>query len=175
MIGYENRTLANEDFNNDKVDAGEIGAGHSVTAIYELVLTDSGNTYHDPLRYQLQQPSTSRSNELAQVKIRYKQPSGDTSTMIAHEVEKSSITPFEKASQGFKFATSVVGFAQTLRHTKFSEGLSFQWIVDMANENKGSDPFGYRSEFVQLVRMASTLSDSLAHAPQHKGDSQVNR
>ena len=162
LIGYENRALANEDFNNDKVDAGEIGAGHRVTAVYELTLANSANKYHSELRYQPAQPTKTLASELALIKIRYKQPKENHSLLLTDTVNASDVLSFNDAPTDVKFASAVIGFAQKLRHTKFDNAVDFNWIIDTANNNKGKDEFGYRSEFVQLVRMADALSKGLA-------------
>ncbi|GAC14621.1 vWA domain-containing protein [Aliiglaciecola lipolytica] len=158
LIGYENRALNNEDFNNDKVDAGEIGVGHTVTAFYEVVL-QGGEKYNDELRYQQAQKSAPEdiSNELAHIKLRYKPIDQDKSVLIDQVVLKSSIVEFEAQSTDFKFATSVISFAQLLKNSKFTQNLDFDQVITLANNNKGKDDYGYRAEFVSLVRMAKTL------------------
>ncbi|GAA0852699.1 YfbK domain-containing protein [Aliiglaciecola litoralis] len=157
LIGYDNRALNSEDFNNDKVDAGEIGAGHTVTAFYELVLQGSA-TQVDPLRYQAQAtPSKSAGDELAFVKLRYKPIDSDTSQLISHAVAQSQITEFAQQNSDFKFATAVVGFAQILKNSQYSSKFDLDSILTLANQNKGLDDYGYRAEFVSLIRMTKTL------------------
>ncbi|MFA3790197.1 von Willebrand factor type A domain-containing protein [Aliiglaciecola sp. SL4] len=158
LIGYENRRLNNEDFNNDKVDAGEIGDGHTVTAFYEVVLQD-GAKFNDELRYQQrnQNSNANLGNELAHVKLRYKPLDDDNSILIDQVIEKQTITDFDAQSVDFKFATSVVGFAQLLRNSKYTGNLDLEKVIALANDNKGKDDYGYRAEFVSLVRMAKTL------------------
>lgn len=163
LLGYENRALAREDFNNDKVDAGEIGAGHTVTALYELVLTGSKGQRVDPLRYQHAdqqnaQPETSFSDELAFIKFRYKAVNENTSTLISRPVTRPKhIRAFEQASDDFRFSATVAEFGETLRQSQYVSRVNYQQIIDNALKAKGEDPFGYRSEFIQLVRLASNL------------------
>lgn len=170
LIGYENRRLENEDFNNDKVDAGEVGAGHSVTAFYEIVLNE-GDKYTDPLRYQVSKnlsleeisagKADANASELAFVKLRYKPIDGDKSNLLTSLVSKHHIGEFTKQSGDFQFATSVVAFAQKLKQSKFDNTLDYQSIIELANQHKGQDDFGYRAEFVSLVRLAESLSDTI--------------
>lgn len=165
LIGYENRALANEDFNNDRVDAGEVGAGHRVTAFYELVMT-GGDRYSEPLRYRPAQTDINEwqtepnTTELAFVKLRYKPIDGNTSLLMSQAIEHKDIGEFTNQSDDFQFATSVVAFAQKLKNSKFVDGLDYPTIIELANQHKGQDDYGYRAEFVSLVRMAETLSSS---------------
>ncbi|MDO6711779.1 VWA domain-containing protein [Aliiglaciecola sp. 2_MG-2023] len=165
LIGYENRRLNKEDFNNDKVDAGEIGAGHTVTAFYEIVLQD-GAKFNDDLRYQQthKNAAASLNNELAHVKLRYKPMDNDTSILIDQVIEKQNVTDFDAQSMDFKFATSVVGFAQLLKNSKYTQNLDFEKVIELANNNKGKDDYGYRAEFVSLVRMAKTLQSETSRS-----------
>lgn len=159
LIGYQNRLLANEDFNNDKVDAAELGAGHTVTALYEITLTSSKNKQIDELRYQSRAKehlkSKDNSQELAFVKIRYKQPDSDFSQLISQPVMK--VRERSEPSSDFKFAAAVAGFAQLLKGAKYTGQWQYQDCVDLAVSNKGLDSFGYRAEFIQLVRTAGAL------------------
>ena len=158
LIGYENRALANEDFNNDKVDAGEIGAGHQVTALYELTLTDNDNQTIDPLRYKKTsiKNKTINNNELAFVKLRYKLPEQTTSQLIEQTITRDLL--IDSPSQSFKFASSVAAFAQSLKSGKYLKDYSLEDMITLANANKGDDNFGYRSEFIQLLRSAKSLT-----------------
>ncbi len=164
LIGYENRMLAREDFNNDKVDAGEIGAGHKVTALYELLLQDSKSRRIDPLRYQKEADgqfiSSERSQELGFLKLRFKQPDGVVSKLIEYPIfsVKDPIA-FNDASEDFQFSSVVAGFGQKLRGGKYLTDFGYEEMIHYAQSNKGQDPFGYRSEFVQLIRMADALSN----------------
>ncbi|MND42720.1 von Willebrand factor type A domain protein [compost metagenome] len=161
LIGYETRALRREDFNNDRVDAGDIGSGHAVTAIYEVTPKGSEAVLNDPLRYG--KPSSERSeapasDELAFVKLRYKQPDGDTSRLITTAVtQANAFSDFNAAPQDVRFATAVAAFGQKLRGAGTLEAYSYGSILDIARNARGEDPFGYRSGFLDLVRLADTL------------------
>ena len=164
LIGYETRALANEDFNNDKVDAGEIGAGHTVTAIYEITPTGSGADLNDPLRYQTSTAAAPVSDELGFLKMRYKAPEGDVSKLITTPITKDLVVgSVEAASTDQRFAAAVAAFGQKLKGSNYGETLSWQQIGDLANGAKGADVNGYRAEFVQMVKTAGLLS------PDHTG------
>jgi len=173
LLGYENRALKREDFNNDKVDAGEIGAGHTVTALYELILKTSNNTYLDPLRYQQAQIKNDPnlqinqfSDELALVKLRYKPVNSEKSQLITQAVMANQITEFKQQSDDFRFATSVVGFAHLLKQSHFWQDMSYQQIIELAQGAKGKDEFGYRAEFINLVRSSASLQVGISNQPQ---------
>lgn len=156
LIGYQNRLLKDEDFNNDNVDAGEIGAGHTVTALYELTLVGNKGQVDD-LRYQQQQVA-STIDELLQMKIRYKLPGDTQSKLISQVLNKQAVlNDFNSASLDFKFATSVAAFAQKLKQNNYLANMNYQEIASIARENRGDDPFNYRGEFVNLVELASAL------------------
>ncbi|WP_250655759.1 vWA domain-containing protein [Alkalimarinus coralli] len=169
LLGYENRLLNREDFNNDKVDAGEIGAGHSLTAIYELTLVDAKKPWNDPLRYgEKQAPHSAKNNssELGLLKIRYKLPDQSNSKLLQFPVNKNAIkSSLSSTSEAFRFASSVAGFSELLRNSQYLDSYSFDDVVKQAERAKGRDQYGYRSEFVQLARLAQTLADE----PQNKG------
>lgn len=157
LIGYENRALKDEDFNNDKVDAGEIGAGHTVTAFYEIALTSSQNRSVDELRYQHRGSSDkvevgSLSDELAVVKLRYKPLNKDKSELLSKVVKHTDIVDFSKTNRDFQFASAVSGFAEIVRGSVYWDDDDVEWIIDTANKAKGEDIFGYRNEFVRLVK-----------------------
>jgi len=170
LIGYENRVLAREDFNNDRIDAGDVGAGQSVTALYELTPVGARASV-DPLRYgaagglSLAPLINSRTEaplrptgEVAFVKLRYKQPAGTTSRLVQVPVEKSAlVASFDKAGDDFRFATAVAGFGQLLRGGKQTGGWTMDDVLQLAIGSRGKDEFGYRSEFVSLVRSAKVL------------------
>lgn len=158
LIGYENRALANEDFNNDKVDAGEIGAGHQVTALYELTMHNAKQQSVDSLKYQAANTKPSDSNEIANVKLRYKLPNQKVSQLIEQVIDKSQLS--KQPSADLKFATTVTAFGQLLRGGKYLQDYSIDDMINLALANKGSDEFGYRSEFIQLMRTAQTLSST---------------
>jgi len=158
LIGYENRALAREDFSNDKVDAGDIGAGHSVTAIYEIVLTGSAGQRLDGSRYQPEHRATSSTGELALVKLRYKQPDGETSTLIERPVQRTEIVKgIGQTSEHYRFAAAVAGLGQILRGGKYTGEFSYPEVLVLARGARGNDPFGYRGEFLQLANLASSL------------------
>lgn len=156
LIGYQNRLLKDEDFNNDNVDAGEIGAGHTVTALYELTLAGNKGQV-DALRYQ-QKQVVSSNDELLQVKIRYKLPGETESKLISQVINKQQVlNDFDSASLDFKFATSVAAFAQKLKQSQYLGSMNYHDIATIARANRGDDPFNYRGEFVNLVELASAL------------------
>jgi Ca-activated chloride channel homolog len=159
LIGYENRMLAREDFNNDKVDAGEIGAGHRVTALYEVVPV--GKTGHvDPLRYG-QRPAAKDardSNELAFVRLRYKKPDADTSQLLEYPIAKGSVATLERLSPDFRFAASVAAFGQLLRGGKYVGNFGYDDVAQLARGAVGEDAEGYRREFLSLVKLAGSLT-----------------
>ncbi len=161
LIGYETRALNREDFNNDRVDAGEIGSGHSVTAIYEITPKGSPAQRIDDLRYGSQDQAAapaSKSDELAFLKIRYKAPDGDTSKLITTPVtDANSVENLDKASDDVRFSIAVAGFGQKLRHTDETATYSYGQILNLASSSRGQDPYGYRAEFLQLVRIADGL------------------
>ena len=151
LVGYETRALKREDFNNDKVDAGDIGAGHSVTAIYEITPVDSENPSIDPLRYgEQQKASNNKTQEYGFLKIRYKLPNGQKSKLIKQPIAASNTN----SNSDVEFSIAAAGFAQLLRNSKHTAELTYDKVIEQAEQNKGDDQFGYRSEFIQLVRMA---------------------
>lgn len=152
LVGYETRALKREDFNNDKVDAGDIGAGHSVTAIYEITTSDAKNKAIDEPRYTLNKPQAPQTDieEYGFVKIRYKLPDSDTSKLIQTPIS----TETSKENSDVQFSIAVAGFGQLLSGNTNTGDLSYAKIISQATKHKGSDPFGYRSEFIQLVRLA---------------------
>jgi len=173
LIGYENRALRREDFNNDKIDAGEIGAGHTVTAIYEIAIANKGGHLIDPLRYQSGKPVReslkNTGSELAFLRLRYKQPDSEISILTEKAVTSEQVmTDMAKMSKRYKFSASVAGFAQLLRGGQFTGQFSYRDIVAMAIDSKGVDPYGYRGEFVQLVELANTLTGSATISIDHR-------
>jgi Ca-activated chloride channel family protein len=163
LIGYENRMLNEEDFTNDKVDAGEIGAGHRVTALYEISLTGSNGQRLSPRRYQSDASSSERStdsfsNELAHLRIRYKLPKESVSKLIQSPVMDSGINA--RGGDSFNFAAAVAAFGQKLRGGQYLESFSYDDITQLARQSRGNDPHGYRSEFMQLVGLAGTLENA---------------
>ncbi len=162
LIGYENRLLNREDFNNDKIDAGEIGAGHTVTALYEITFTDSQQTRIDTLRYQSEnpQPRTS-SNEIAFLKLRYKNPEDTTSQLLQHVLGKDDMSEaIDSASDSLRFAASVAAFGELLRGGNNLQQFGYQDVLKLARSARGADEHGYRGEYVRLVELAEALDSS---------------
>ena len=163
LIGYETRALKREDFNNDAVDAGDIGSGHTVTAIYELTPKGSPAELVDPLRYSADASApvipTGPGEEVAFIKIRYKQPDAKQSILITRPVgsrdERANIS---EAPVDTRFATAVAAFGQRLRREGRLGDYDFEDVIALAAASKGDDPFGYRSEFVNLVRLAQSIA-----------------
>lgn len=160
LIGYENRKLNKEDFNDDTKDAGELGAGHTVTAFYEIIPASNEeeiNKSVDALKYQepVAKQVKSDSNEIMTVKLRYKKPDENVSKLISRTVTLSEIK--ETPSENFHFASAVAEFGMLLRNSKFKGQASFQSVLQRANNAKGSDQYGYRQEFIDLVEKAQTL------------------
>lgn len=158
LVGYETRYLNTEDFNNDKVDAGDIGAGAEVTAIYEVTPAGAAPSI-DPSRYQgsAEAVPDSNKNELAFVKVRYKLPKESTSTLITTPVYIDQIAD-ETLRRETVWAESVAGFAQLLKGGKFTGTLTYDDILKQAEASRGDDPFGYRAEFITLVHKAKTAA-----------------
>jgi Ca-activated chloride channel family protein len=159
LIGYENRMLAREDFNNDKVDAGEIGAGHRITALYEVVPVGAKGKV-DPLRYgsSAAAPAAARSDEIANVRLRYKKPDADSSQLLEYPISKQSLVAIDKTSPDLRFAASVAAFGQLLRGGKYLGGFGYDDVTKLAKGALGQDNEGYRHEFVSLVKLAQTLT-----------------
>jgi len=163
LVGYENRMLNREDFNNDKIDAGEVGAGHTVTALYEITLTDSKNKAIDPLRYSNHKVTEeSHSNELAHLRLRYKEPTASKSKLVEQVINKSDIkTQLADTSEYYRFSASVAGFGQLLRGGKYTSEFTYDDVLELARKSRGNDDFGYRGEFLSLVNLAGSLSSQV--------------
>lgn len=159
LIGYETRALNREDFNNDRVDAGDIGSGHSVTAIYEITPTGSPAQMIDDLRYgQADKGQGANADEYAFVKIRYKAPGEETSRLIETPVtDADAVASFGAASEDLRFSVAVAAFGQKLRGTDAVADYDYERIMEIATAARGADPFGYRAEFLSLLRLASAL------------------
>ena len=168
LIGYENRLLAAEDFADDKKDAGEIGSGHSVTALYEIipvgVETDVTVRIPDSLRYQRgrARPDTEGGPELLFVKVRYKQPDGERSRLLTHAVLDA---PSRVATADFQFQAAVAEFGLLLRQSEHRGTANFRHVIEVARGAVGADPDGYRAEFVRLAQAAQSLGLARADAP----------
>ncbi|GAB1541635.1 VWA domain-containing protein [Scytonema sp. NUACC21] len=162
LIGYENRLLKNQDFNDDKKDAGELGAGHSVTALYEIIPTgvksDIPLPNVDGLKYQQKnlQPGASSNNEMMMVKLRYKQPQESTSQVLTYPVNDRGVK-LEDASTNFKFASSVAAFGMLLKNSPYKGTTTFDNVLQLARQSQGTDLEGYRAEFIRLVEKSKTL------------------
>jgi Ca-activated chloride channel family protein len=160
LIGYETRVLEREDFNNDKVDAGEIGAGHTVTALYEITPIGSEGRLIDDLRYESSgKPPAKPSDEIAFVKIRYKRPDGDKSTLITIPVTRADeVASVEAADADARFAAAVAGFGQVLKGGRYTGAWSIDDAIALAEGARGADRFGYRNEFLNLARLAKSAA-----------------
>ena len=162
LLGYENRTLAREDFADDRKDAGELGSGHSVTALYEIVPVGATPVAlgDDSLTYQRVsiRPEASRSGELMTVRLRYKDPQGSTSRLLEEPVRDRSGSA---ASEDMRFASAVAAFALLLRDSEHRGQASYEQVLSLARGARGEDPQGYRGEFIGMVETARTLGASL--------------
>ncbi len=165
LVGYENRVLKNEDFNNDAKDAGDIGAGHTVTALYEIVPagTSSANPKVDALKYQNEEykrpavvASENDSNELLTLKIRYKRPDGDVSTKLEFPLMQKDYS-FADTTNSFKFASAVALFGMLLRNSEHIHDGSYSRVIEIASQAKGADKNSYRQEFIEMVRKVEGL------------------
>ena len=158
QIGYENRQLNREDFNNDKVDAGDIGAGHTVTALYELTLVGSQGSI-DPLRYKkAAKAHDALDGELGFLRLRYKPLQANTSELIEVPLQRSAIKSVPAASNEFRFATAVAGYGQLLRGGKYTGNWSYADARQLAAGSLGKDSFGYRGEFLRMIDLTQALA-----------------
>jgi Ca-activated chloride channel homolog len=159
LVGYENRALNREDFNNDRKDAGEIGAGHTVTAIYEIALKGSKGLAVDPLRYgeHADERADPRATEFAFLRLRYKAPDGDVSKLIETPLPISALKEAGEAPADARFAMAVAAFGQRLRGGDYIGAFGYDQIAEAARSSRGSDGDGYRAEFIELVEMAKAL------------------
>jgi Ca-activated chloride channel family protein len=160
LVGYETRMLAREDFDNDTVDAGEVGSGQSVTALYEIVPVGGARAIGDR-RYAAPAPTgrrvTGASSEYGFVKIRYKLPSSERSRLISTPINRrSEVARFADAPGDARFAAGVAAFAELLRGGKYTGAMGYDEVLEIVSGARGEDPFGYRSELIQLIRAAST-------------------
>jgi len=160
LVGYENRKLSREDFSDDQKDAGELGSGHRVTALYELIPYGASEKVNgeEELKYQETRikKAAFQSRECMTVNLRYKKPGGDRSILLSLQVPHQ-IASLEKMTSDFKFALAVAQFGMLLRDSEFAGSASLQKVLQMARETKGNDYFGYRAEFIQLVELARLL------------------
>jgi Ca-activated chloride channel family protein len=163
LIGYENRMLAAEDFNDDKKDAGEVGSGHTVTALYEVIPAGIKNAFAknvDPLKYQAikKMETKNLSDDLFTIKLRYKQPEGNKSMLLTQPVRDSK-KEFSSTSDNFKFSAAVAEFGLLLRNSEFRQNSSYKQVLNLATEAQGTDVDGYRKEFIALVKQARQLDN----------------
>lgn len=161
LIGYENRMLNKEDFNNDKKDAGDLGSGHTVTAIYEIIpagVEDEFLEEVDELKYQQRKKTKKgRVHEMMTIKFRYKSPEAETSNLMVDTVA-DTITPLQNTSENFRFACAVVQFGMLLRNSEFKGNAGYERVIQLANSSLGKDEEGYRKEFVKLVHSVSSIT-----------------
>jgi Ca-activated chloride channel homolog len=159
LIGYENRMLRAEDFNDDKKDAGELGAGHTVTALYEIIPTGIQSEYSniDELKYQKNSITASAegTQEIMTIKFRYKKPEGTTSKLIVHPLVDKNIS-LKNTSENFRWATAVAAFGMILRESEYVKDFTCHDVIQLANSAKGVDENGYRIEFINLVKSFET-------------------
>jgi Ca-activated chloride channel family protein len=159
LIGYENRMLKNEDFNNDKKDAGELGSGHTVTALYEIIPVGVESAFYtiDELKYQTTkiERSAVKSDELMTIKFRYKKPSEDVSQLIVHNLLDKETN---KTTENFRWSASVAAFGMLLRESEYVKDYSFEEVLSMAQGSRGEDKEGYRSEFINLVKSMGAVA-----------------
>ncbi len=170
LVGYENRILAKEDFNDDKKDAGELGAGHTVTALYEIVPVDSKEEIRKADELSYQQSQVVDSPDLMTLKLRYKDPDGEESKLITQKISPAEIL---KVPEGdFAFAAAVAEFGLLLRNSEFKGDASYDQVIQSASVSKGEDRFGYREEFLGLVKKVKELdhrSDESPSSPAAEG------
>ena len=161
LVGYENRMLASEDFNDDNKDAGELGSGHTVTALYEVIpvgVKDDFTKSVDLLKYQSNDKKiVSNTEEIMTIKLRYKKPDEDVSKLITHTVMDNH-TAVANTSDNFRFSAAVAEFGLLLRKSDYKQQSSYSQVVSMAKGARGIDDNGYRAEFIRLVQSATSLA-----------------
>ncbi|MEB3829302.1 YfbK domain-containing protein [Phormidium sp. CCY1219] len=170
LIGYENRRLQAEDFQDDRKDAGELGAGHSVTALYEIIPVGVENDVNlppvDELRYQQESANLGSylSHEIMLVKLRHKAPDSTPSQLTTHSVSESDEVALENSSENFKFSAAVAEFGMILRDSEYKQNATLAQVLTLANRSRGADLEGYRKEFIQLVKQSQRLiAEAAAH------------
>ncbi len=161
LIGYENRMLKTEDFNNDKKDAGDLGSGHTVSALYEIIPVGVESEFFkiDDLKYQTSKVDTKafQSSELMTIKFRYKKPDAEVSKLITHAVIESKIA-IEDTSENFRWSAAVAGFGMLLRDSEYTKSYSFEKVLELAQHAKGIDKEGYRIEFINMVKSQQLMA-----------------
>ncbi|WP_255990850.1 vWA domain-containing protein [Chitinolyticbacter albus] len=165
LVGYENRMLRREDFNNDKIDAGDVGAGHTVTALYEI--TFAGKAGHlSPLRYDKTKKASAKSGEIAHLRLRYKQPDNARSQLLEIPLYQRDVKPgFDAASTEFRFASAVAGFGQLLRGARYVDNFDYAEVGRIAAAARGPDRYGYRVEFERMAQLAAALTPAASPLP----------
>jgi len=172
LIGYENRMLKEEDFNNDKVDAGEIGAGHTVTALYEIIPVGQKGWLNDSRYTPKKVESGSKKAEYAYLNIRYKLPNQSKSILLSQPIAGAS-KPLTQASSDTKFVIAVAAYGQQLRGGQYNGTMGWNDILNLAQSGKQSDPFALKSEFIELVKRAKSLSPD--HTKSQEKPLQINK
>ena len=161
LIGYENRMLKNEDFNNDKKDAGELGSGHTVTALYEIIQVGAESEFYkiDELKYQTTKVDrkANQTNEIMTVKFRYKKPDEEVSKLIVHPLLDQNIS-LDKTSNDFRWSAAVAAFGMILRESEYVKGFTAQDVTALGLGAKGIDKEGYRVEFINLTKSVGALA-----------------
>lgn len=161
LIGYENRMLKNEDFNNDKKDAGELGSGHTVTALYEIIPVGVDSEFYnvDALKYQTPKvnPQAEKTNELMTVKFRYKDPDSETSKLIVQPLIDKSVS-LAQTSNNFRWSAAVAAFGMILRESEYVKGYTLNDVIQLAQESRGNDSEGYRIEFIRMVKSCESVA-----------------
>jgi Ca-activated chloride channel family protein len=161
LIGYENRMLKDEDFNNDRKDAGDLGSGHTVTALYEIIPAGVNSEFFtaDELKYQKNviDPAASVSKELMTIKFRYKKPDQDVSKLMVHTLADRH-TPLRATSDNFRWSAAVASFGMLLRESEYAGDFTYDRTIVLAEGARGGDPDGYRTEFINMVKSLSLLA-----------------
>ncbi len=162
LLGYETRALARQDFNNDKVDAGDIGSGHSVTAIYEIVPVGASSGFVDPLRYGQIEPAAPKAefaDEYGFLKLRYKRPGEKISNLISTPIVRGdAYSALSSAPKETQWAVAVAGYGMTLRGDDYAEDINLLRLSRIAKDAKGADRYGYRREFLELIDILDELT-----------------
>ncbi len=164
LIGYENRKLNDEDFNNDQKDAGELGAGHTVTALYEVIPVGVESNFKplDDLKYQetkRAKKTKGNTSDLMTVKLRYKKPKGRKSILLEQVIRRESVS-LVQSSNNFKWSAAVAGFGMLLRDSDYKNDLNYKQVIALARSGRGDDEQGYRSELIKLMETAELLSQN---------------
>ena len=163
LIGYENRILAKEDFNNDQKDAGELGAGQTVTALYEVIPVGVESDFIDDvddLKYQKPAKKQVVSDDLLTIKLRYKNPDGDESKLLTKAVSDTNVS-WKSCSDDYRFATAVAAYGMVLRNSEFKQGTNYRDVIKWTESAIGEDQLGYRKEFLQIVKSSKVLAEEL--------------